>query len=119
VHDLVGARWIAAESPYSLALRTLPDDPADPVGTLATLAEPFTSFTYRRIAGEEWIYYCSLYGRQLVAYRVGDPSTTLLPWPVADLSCEPATLRYLPARNALLFTFQERGLHGVAEYRLP
>ena len=120
VYDTVGARWIMAEAGTysSTKLRTLPDNPMATVGTLITLPHQFTAFTYARIFPDEWIFYCAL-DHELYTHRIGDTLFSKLPIPIPGMRCEPATLRYLPSRNSLLFTFSLQGMSGVAEYALP
>jgi hypothetical protein len=115
-YDSYGAQWVLLQNGTG-AIRKFA---GGTVGTLSNLAVAASSFRYRHDASNNVLYYCGSSDGRLhkIDLQAAGPDT-LLPWPVASMSCAGRTLLYNTGRNSLIFPYIQNGLMGIAEYSSP
>lgn len=95
--------------------------PAGNVQKLTQLQYPAGSYSYRRHASGEYIYYCpfgttaSEVGR-LRRRHVDTNTEVALPWPVAQMVCTGESMYFNSTRNSVTFGYQLGNQFGIAEY---
>jgi hypothetical protein len=125
------ARWILATEWSNVGIRAYEERPGGQVWDVTTLPQPM-SFAYRRTAGHSYLYYCDSFDGHLYRKEVEpDGLTVQLPWPVPvragdslpTLRCNGNAMHFNPTRvwdtgkvGTLMFSFEQYGLWGVAEY---
>ncbi len=67
----------------------------------------------------EKLIYCSTSGIVRVHNITTDSDEGHVPWPMSNLSCMGRNAGYNPVNDSIIFTFEQNGLYGVAEYFLP
>lgn len=118
-YDAIEAGWLV-HKPNTTKLVLLPDLALAGKSTYATLPRSFVGWDYYHPDGStKMLYYCSTAG-QLFSYDLINSQEELLDISdVYNISCYGNTVKYMPSRNSVVFTFQEGIRYGVAEYLLP
>jgi hypothetical protein len=116
IWDAFGSRWIfGAKYSNQKPIRFLAA--GGNLGTVATLTNTPTSFTYRHDASNNMIYYCS--GGKLYKYNVTTTTNTALSWPITAMQCSGRAMVYSASRSSLIVPFIQNGIGGVLEYFNP
>ncbi|MAF76968.1 MAG: hypothetical protein CME60_02315 [Halobacteriovoraceae bacterium] len=76
-------------------------------------------YKHVRDGGVEKLYYCSTSGRIRVHNLDTDNDEGHLAWPMSNLRCMGRNAAYNAANHSIVFTFEQNGLYGVAEYFIP
>ena len=91
-------------------------------GTLevfATLPSGPKGFTYRLKGTDEYIYYCSVTDSRLHRYHKQTSTDVALSWPVPGMACVGSALFYRSSTQGIVFSYQQNGMMGFAEYFDP
>ena len=117
IYDASAGRWLFAVG-WENAIRIF--SPGATVQTLTLVDRAILAFAYERDAtlARNTIYYCSDDGR-LYARNLNTATESALPWPIASISCVGDSLLFVEQGRRLIFAYQQHGMTGVAEYRVP
>ncbi len=83
-----------------------------------TTTHNLNAFDYADIEGTRYLYYCST-GGFLYRRNLTSGVEAQLPLPSPTIKCGGRSMFYSSTRESLLFSFQQNGLWGIAEYLLP
>ncbi len=125
-------RWLIFSEWSHTLLKAFEDDPADgKVLDVASVTGGSRSFAFRRDGRRGFIYFChwtegKIYRQQIESISgpiaLASQTREALDWPVplrdslTTLQCNGHAMRYDPDRQSVIFTYEQYGLYGVAEY---
>ncbi|MBS1963263.1 MAG: hypothetical protein JST04_13695 [Bdellovibrionales bacterium] len=118
IWDAYGSRWVFNNG-YTNTSKIRSITVGGNLGTVATLPQSPSGFTYRHDASNNIIYYCRSSNQKLYKYNVTTSTNTALTWPITKMKCVGTGMVYSSSRNSLIFPFTQDGLGGVAEYLNP
>lgn len=83
-----------------------------------TTVNDYITYEFRRVAANEYVYYCgtngNIYKRDVIA-----GTETILTLPSTTIKCAGHALEYNSTRDSLVFIYIQNGLYGIAEYKNP
>ena len=114
-YDSVDNKWMTARAYWSDIYRMVP------LGVMQrwSVSEPIRAFTYRRHAGNEYIYYCSNNSGRLRRKNMTSGVEVALSWPISAIQCVAGALHWDNNRNSVMFIYEQNGIRGFAEYLDP
>ncbi len=120
-YDDFNGRWLLPRQSWPYRVIRAFNPPNGNVEDIATLPMDFKSIAYRRVGGDDVLYYCAASDGLIRRFVIGAASqdNNPLAWPVASMRCAGNRMFYYAARNSLVFPYEQFGLHGVAELINP